>query len=70
MVGFLAAGLASKNIRSRTECLEELGGIIERHGLEVCERGTKARARCHPGCLLRGCRRLPSPGPSRPRRIL
>ncbi len=42
MVALLGTGLASKNTRSRVECLEELQEIIDRHGLEVAERaGTK-----------------------------
>lgn len=53
VVGFLAAGLASKNTRSRAECLEELGSVIERHGLDVCERGTRVLPSIVPLCAER-----------------
>eukprot|EP00898_Chlorokybus_atmophyticus_P007131 jgi/Chlat1/7419/Chrsp6S09189 len=33
---FLSAGLSSKNNRTRVECCEELGWMMERHGIEVC----------------------------------
>lgn len=30
-------GLKSKNARQRTECLDELGSLIERYGINVCQ---------------------------------
>jgi cytoskeleton-associated protein 5 len=30
-------GLKSKNSRQRTECLEELGSLIENYGISVCQ---------------------------------
>lgn len=39
IVPYAVEGLKSKNSRTRVECLQELGNVIERHGLEVCERG-------------------------------
>nr|XP_054761945.1 cytoskeleton-associated protein 5-like isoform X1 [Lytechinus pictus] len=37
MFGFLMDGLKSKNARQRTECLDELGILIELYGLNVCQ---------------------------------
>lgn len=37
MFGYLMDGLKSKNARQRTECLEELGNLIELYGLNVCQ---------------------------------
>eukprot|EP01135_Chromosphaera_perkinsii_P011858 Nk52_evm1s2514 gene=Nk52_evmTU1s2514 len=34
---YIAEGLKSKNARTRTECLDELGCFIERYGLDVCQ---------------------------------
>ncbi|KAG5462629.1 MAG: hypothetical protein BJ554DRAFT_4343, partial [Olpidium bornovanus] len=34
-------GLKSKNGRTRTECLEELGALIQRHGMNVCGQASK-----------------------------
>uniref|UniRef100_A0A6B2EE03 Putative microtubule-associated protein n=1 Tax=Phlebotomus kandelakii TaxID=1109342 RepID=A0A6B2EE03_9DIPT len=34
---FIMEGLKSKNARQRTECLDELGYLIETHGLTVCQ---------------------------------
>lgn len=38
-VPFLLEGARSKNSRMRAECLEEIGNILHRHGLEVGEKG-------------------------------
>ncbi|XP_071809133.1 cytoskeleton-associated protein 5-A-like isoform X2 [Asterias amurensis] len=37
MFGFIMDGLKSKNSRQRTECLEELGYLIESYGMNVCQ---------------------------------
>ncbi|XP_071485290.1 cytoskeleton-associated protein 5-like [Diadema antillarum] len=37
MFSFLMDGLKSKNARQRTECLDELGNLIELYGLNVCQ---------------------------------
>ncbi|XP_030845166.1 cytoskeleton-associated protein 5-A isoform X3 [Strongylocentrotus purpuratus] len=37
MFGFLMDGIKSKNARQRTECLDELGILIELYGLNVCQ---------------------------------
>ncbi|XP_022089158.1 cytoskeleton-associated protein 5-like isoform X2 [Acanthaster planci] len=37
MFGFIMDGLKSKNSRQRTECLEELGCLIELYGINVCQ---------------------------------
>ncbi|XP_059619515.1 protein mini spindles isoform X2 [Phlebotomus argentipes] len=34
---YIMEGLKSKNARQRTECLDELGYLIETHGLTVCQ---------------------------------
>jgi cytoskeleton-associated protein 5 len=34
--GYLVTALASKNVRTRSECLEELGSLVQRNGLSVC----------------------------------
>lgn len=36
MFQYLLDSLKSKNVRTRTECLEELGSLIERNGLSIC----------------------------------
>ncbi|TPX36658.1 hypothetical protein SmJEL517_g01345 [Synchytrium microbalum] len=36
MFSYLMKGLESKNVRVRTECLEELGILIQRNGMGVC----------------------------------
>lgn len=37
MFSYVMQGLSSKNARQRAECLEELGSMIEIHGLAVCQ---------------------------------
>ena len=37
MFVFVLEGLKSKNARQRTECLDELGYLIENYGLSVCQ---------------------------------
>ncbi|KAG1678360.1 Cytoskeleton-associated protein 5 [Nymphon striatum] len=37
MFSFLMHGLSSKNARQRTECLDELGNLIEKYGMSVCQ---------------------------------
>ncbi|PRD24913.1 UNVERIFIED_CONTAM: Cytoskeleton-associated protein 5 [Trichonephila clavipes] len=37
MFSYIMQGLTSKNARQRTECLEELGSMIENYGLTVCQ---------------------------------
>lgn len=34
---YVMDGLKSKNARQRTECLDELGALIERYGINVCQ---------------------------------
>ena len=36
LFGYLLEGVKSKNARTRTECLDELGLLIQRNGLSVC----------------------------------
>ncbi|XP_067937770.1 cytoskeleton-associated protein 5-like isoform X2 [Watersipora subatra] len=38
---FIMGGLASKNSKQRAECLEELGCMMEKHGLSICQPSTK-----------------------------
>lgn len=39
LVGYLVRGLDSKNTKTRLEVLDALGSLLERHGLDVVERG-------------------------------
>ncbi|TPX49741.1 hypothetical protein SeLEV6574_g01287 [Synchytrium endobioticum] len=39
MFTYVLKGLDSKNVRVRTECLEELGALIQRNGMNVCNAG-------------------------------
>lgn len=39
LVGYLVRGLDSKNTKTRLEILDALGSLMERHGLDVVERG-------------------------------
>ncbi|XP_069680440.1 protein mini spindles isoform X4 [Periplaneta americana] len=37
LFGYVMEGLKSKNARQRTECLEQLGSLIENYGVVVCQ---------------------------------
>ncbi|XP_064635641.1 cytoskeleton-associated protein 5-like isoform X2 [Lineus longissimus] len=37
MFNFIIDGLKSKNSKQRTECLEELGSLVETYGINVCQ---------------------------------
>ena len=41
---YLLEGLKSKNSKQRTECLLEIGHLIEKHGMSVCATSTECSA--------------------------